>query len=311
MRIVTFGFQTWGHRTLQAIIGSKHEVVLAVTHPPSDNPYERMWNDSVEELALAHGIPVHLAKRPDDELRRAVEEADPDLIVANNWRTWLPEDIYRRPRLGTLNIHDSLLPKYAGFSPLIWALINGDPQVGVTAHLMDERLDAGPIVAQVAVPVGPADRTVDLFHRTVGEIEPLLLHALDLLESGTAQPIPQNPADATYFHKRSERDSHIDFGWPAEVIERLIRAQSDPYPNAFCYFKGERLRVLSASVSNTRYGGTPGRITVEDSGGIAVTAGPQAWSGANRALILHRIRTDDGVEHDALAYLGNSGGYLE
>ncbi|MFI6041104.1 methionyl-tRNA formyltransferase [Nocardia sp. NPDC051321] len=311
MRIVTFGFQTWGHRTLQAIIGSKHEVVLAVTHPPSDNPYEQMWNDSVEELAIANGIPVHIAKRPDAELRRVVDEAAPDLIVANNWRTWLPEEIWRKPRLGTLNVHDSLLPKYAGFSPLIWALINGEPQVGVTAHMMDERLDAGPIVAQVAVPVGAQDRTVDLFRRTVDEIEPLLLHALDLLESDTAQLIPQDPAAATYFHKRSARDSHIDFSWPAEVIERLVRAQSDPYPNAFCYFKGERLRVLSASVSATRYGGTPGRITVEDAGGIAVTAGPQAWSGANRALVLHRLRTDDGVEHDALTYLGNSGGYLE
>ena len=90
-----------------------------------------------------------LRNRPDDdELLRALKEADPDIIVANNWRTWLPPEIFDLPPHGTLNIHDSLLPAYAGFSPLIWALINGEQEVGVTAHLMDDELDAGDIVLQ-------------------------------------------------------------------------------------------------------------------------------------------------------------------
>lgn len=90
MRVATFGYQTWGHKTLEALIKSNHDVVLAVTHPPSDQPYESIWADSVEELARDHGIPVHLAQRPDDDLIQRVAAAKPDIIVANNWRTWLP-----------------------------------------------------------------------------------------------------------------------------------------------------------------------------------------------------------------------------
>ncbi|MGV7750378.1 methionyl-tRNA formyltransferase, partial [Mycobacterium kansasii] len=95
---------------------------------------------------------------------------------------------------------------------------------------MDEGLDTGPIIAQESVAVGPTDRTVDLFHRTVDLIGPLVARSLGELEAGTAQPIPQDPAAATYFHKRSDADSAIDWSWPADAIERLIRAQSDPYP---------------------------------------------------------------------------------
>ncbi|ADG80268.1 Formyl transferase domain protein OS=Tsukamurella paurometabola (strain ATCC 8368 / DSM / CCUG 35730 / CIP 100753 / JCM 10117 / KCTC 9821 / NBRC 16120 /NCIMB 702349 / NCTC 13040) OX=521096 GN=Tpau_3690 PE=4 SV=1 [Tsukamurella paurometabola] len=310
MRVVTFGFQTWGHRTLSAVLDAGHEVTLAVTHPVSNNPYEQMWNDSVEQLATDRGVPVFLAKRPDAGLLEAVTEAQPDIIVANNWRTWLPKSIYSLPRLGTLNIHDSLLPKYAGFSPLIWALINGETHVGVTAHLMDEGLDTGPIIAQESIAVGPADRTVDLFHRTVDLIGPLVARSLRELEAGTAVAVPQDPAAATYFHKRSDDDSCIDWTWPADAIERLIRAQSDPYPNAHTVFRGERLAITAASVSTKRYGGTPGRVCVPDGDGIAVVAGPDAWRGGNPAVIIERVRTADGAEHPAAKILGDSGAYL-
>src|SRR6185369_6834362 len=121
-----FGFQTWGHRTLQALIDSHHDVALVVTHPKSDHAYESIWDDSVADLAEKHGVPVLVRSRPDD-LGPALRAADPDLIVATNWRTWIPPEVFELPRLGTLNVHDSLLPKYAGFAPLIWALINGEP----------------------------------------------------------------------------------------------------------------------------------------------------------------------------------------
>lgn len=310
MRVIVFGFQTWGYRTLQAVLGSKHDVVLAVTHPAGDSPYEQMWSDSVEELAREAGVPVRIAKRPDADLIATIDDLDPDVIVANNWRTLLPPAIYARPRFGTLNIHDSLLPSYAGFSPLIWALINGESHVGVTAHMMDEHLDTGPIIAQHSVAVGPRDRTVDLFHRTVDLIEPLIVGALDVLERGDFAGVPQDPANATYFHKRTERDSHIDWSWPPEAIERLIRAQSDPYPNAFAYFRDQRIRIVEASLSRTRYGGTPGRVTIEDDGGIAVVSGPDAWQGRNRAVVLHRLRLDDGTEVGARELIANSGEYL-
>ncbi|GLW47031.1 methionyl-tRNA formyltransferase [Streptomyces sp. NBRC 14336] len=311
MRVVMFGYQTWGHRTLQALLDSEHEVVLVVTHPKSDHVYERIWSDSVAELAEQHGVPVLLRNRPgDDELLRALKDAAPDIIVANNWRTWLPAEIFDLPPHGTLNIHDSLLPSYAGFSPLIWALINGEKQVGVTAHRMDADLDMGDILLQRAVPVGPTDTATDLFHRTVDLIGPVVRESLDLIASGRAVWIPQDRTRSSFFHKRSLEDSRIDWSWPAEDLERLVRAQSDPYPNAFTHYRGERIRIIKSAVSQGRYGGTPGRIFIREGDGVVIVAGAEARSGKLPGLVVQRVRTEDGTEYDATDYFRTMGGYL-
>ncbi|MHA6757723.1 methionyl-tRNA formyltransferase [Streptacidiphilus sp. PAMC 29251] len=311
MRVVTFGYQTWGHRTLQALLGSGHEVVLAVTHPKSEHAYEKIWDDSVADLAEKHGVPVLLRNRPDDpELLAALREAAPDLIVANNWRTVLPPAVFDLPPHGTLNIHDSLLPAYAGFSPLIWALVNGEPEVGLTAHRMNAELDAGDILLQRSVPVGPTDTVTDLFHRTVDLIEPTVHESLDLIASGRARWTPQDRGRASFFHKRSIEDSRIDWNWPAEDLDRLVRAQSDPYPNAFTHHRGRRLRITSAEVSQACYGGTPGRIFIREGEGVVIVAGAEARNGRLRGLVVKRVRTEDGAEHAATDYFRTMGGYL-
>lgn len=310
MRVVVFGYQTWGYRTLEALLASEHEVVLAVTHPASEHAYESIWSDSVAELAQANGIPVVVRNRPDADVLAALRDADPDIIVANNWRTWIPPEIFDLPPHGTLNVHDSLLPAYAGFAPVIWALINGETEVGVTAHLMDADLDAGDIVLQRAVPVGPTDTATDLFHRTVDLIGPIVVDALAAIASGRRDFVKQDPAKASFFHKRSIEDSRIDFGWPAADLERFVRAQSDPYPNAFCHHGSTRLRILSAAVSQGRYGGTPGRIFIREGDGVVIVAGSDARFGRNHGLLLRRVRLDDGTELAATEYFRTMGGYL-
>ncbi|NGO71062.1 methionyl-tRNA formyltransferase [Streptomyces boncukensis] len=311
MRVVMFGYQTWGHRTLQALLESDHEVVMAVTHPRSDHAYEKIWDDSVAELAEKHGVPVLLRNRPDDaELLAALRDAAPDLIVANNWRTQLPPEVFDLPAHGTLNVHDSLLPAYAGFSPLIWALINGEREVGVTAHRMNAELDAGDVLLQRAVPVGERDTVTDLFHRTVDLIAPVVDESLELIASGRARWIPQDRSRATFFHKRSLEDSRIDWTWPAEDLDRLVRAQCDPYPNAFAYHRGSRLRIVAASVSERPYGGTPGRIFIPEGDGVVIVAGAEARTGRLPGLRVERVRLDDGTEYAARDYFRTMGGYL-
>ncbi|MFE5995920.1 methionyl-tRNA formyltransferase [Streptomyces sp. NPDC056454] len=310
MRVVMFGYQTWGHRTLQALLDSEHDVVTVVTHPRSEHAYEKIWSDSVADLAEKHGIPVIIRNRPDDELVDRLKEVAPDIIVANNWRTWMPPEIYNLPVHGTLNIHDSLLPAYAGFSPLIWALVNGEPEVGVTAHLMDEELDAGDIVVQRSVTVGPTDTATDLFHRTVDLIAPVTTEALGLIASGQTEFTPQDRSKASFFHKRAEEDIRIDWSWPAEDLERLIRAQSAPYPSAFTFHKGQRLEVVSAVVSEGRYGGTPGRIFYREGDGVVIVAGADARTGRNHGLAITRVRTGDGRELPATEHFTSMGGYL-
>lgn len=313
MRVAMFGYQTWGHRTLQALLDSDHEVALVVTHPRSDHAYERIWGDSVAELAEKHDVPVLLRNRPDDpELLTALREARPDILVANNWRTWLPPELFDLPPHGTLNVHDSLLPSYAGFSPIIWALINGEERVGVTAHRMNAELDAGDILVQRSVAVGPTDTATDLFHRTVDLIAPIVRESLDLIDSGRAASHwqPQDRSRASFFHKRSLEDSRIDWRWPAERLERLVRAQSDPYPNAYTFHRGQRIRIVSAAVSEGRYGGTPGRVFIPEGDGVVIVAGADAHSGRHPGLAIRRLRTDDGTEYAARDYFRTMGGYL-
>ncbi|MDQ1201056.1 methionyl-tRNA formyltransferase [Rhodococcus sp. SORGH_AS_0303] len=311
MRVAMFGYQTWGHTTLRTVIESDHEVVLAVTHPPSEHSYESIWSDSVEDLARAHDVPVHLALTPDDALRVALEEAKPDIIVANNWRTKLPRSIYDMPPHGTLNLHDSLLPRFTGFSPVIWSLISGAAETGLTAHRMDDELDTGDVVIQRSVLIGPRDTATQLVQATIDLIPEVLLEALGAIESGTAVWTPQDLSQRTFFHKRADIDSRIDWTWPAEDIDRLVRAQSDPYPNAWTHHRGRRLRIVEAHVSQGIYGGTPGRVFIHEGDGMAIVSGPNAHLGRNRALVIDAVRTeDDDRTIPAAEYFPRGGGYL-
>ncbi|MFF0491386.1 methionyl-tRNA formyltransferase [Nocardia sp. NPDC004068] len=308
MRIVSFGYQTWGRETLRALIDSEHEVVLAVTHPTSAQSYKAIWNDSVEELAREHGIPVHLTERADAETIDLVKRAEPDLIVVNSWYTWMPAELYNLPPHGTLNLHDSLLPKFTGFSPVLWALISGESEIGLTVHRMDDGLDTGDILVQRKLPVPPGATGTELVEAAMELIPGALGEALHALDTGTARWRPQNKAERTYFHKRSDRDSRIDWSWPATDLERFVRALSAPYPRAFTYYRGERVEVLEAAVSEARYGGTPGRVIVQEGGG-AVVCGPDAFRGGNHGLVIRRVRIAAGDERPAAEFFAR-GGYL-
>jgi methionyl-tRNA formyltransferase len=310
MNVVLFGYQTWGQRVLQALIESRHEVVLVVTHPPGDDAYETIWTDSVQELAEARGIPVLVKALPDDETQARVRAAGADVMVACNWRTWIPPEIFAAPRLGTLNVHDSLLPAYAGFAPLNWALINGEAEVGITAHVMDERLDRGDIILQPRVTVEAADTIADLFAKTLVLFGPTTVEALDHMERGTGDRRPQDLSQATFFHKRADEDNRIDWTWPAQDIANLVRAQADPYPNAFCFHGATRLQIRSASVSLLPAGGTPGRIFARHGRGVMIVCGPEARRGRNRGLVIEQVRTDDGEKLAAGEYFTRLGGYL-
>jgi methionyl-tRNA formyltransferase len=311
VRIVAFGYMTWGRRTIEAILAAGHEVALVVTHPDSDNAYEKIFNESVAELAADHDIPLLVRNRADDgEVRAAIAAAEADIMVVANWRTWLPPEVFSIPRLGTLNVHDALLPAYAGFAPLNWALINDEPEVGVTAHMMDAEFDAGDIVLQRSTPVTDSDVITDLFDRTLAMFGPTTVDALELIAAGRRDWTPQDRRAASYFHRRSEEENRIDWTWPARDLFNLVRAQLDPYPNAYCFHGTERLRIVAASITDTPYGGTPGRIFIRRGPGVVVVAGADARRGRNPGLLVERVRLDDGTELAATEYFPRMGGYL-
>lgn len=309
MRIVFFGFQVWGYKTLQALIDLEHQIALAVTHPASGESYKAIWSAPVDELARQHGIPVHVAEHADPETIDRVAGCRPDVIVVNSWYHRMPPELYDLPRYCTLNLHDSLLPKFTGFSPVLWALISGESEFGLTVHRMDDGLDTGDILVQRALPIGPADTGTELVLRGMDLIPGALDEALRALESGSAAFRPQNKAERTYFHKRSQRDSLIDWSWPADDLERFVRALSDPYPRAFSFYRGERIEVLEARISDARYGGTPGRVMVQEEGGVVV-CGAAPHRGHNRGLVITRLRSSEGVECSGEKYF-RRGGYLD
>ncbi|HVL83955.1 MAG TPA: methionyl-tRNA formyltransferase [Pseudonocardia sp.] len=311
MRVVAFGYMTWGRRTIEAVLAAGHEVPLVVTHPDSDDAYEKIFNESVADLAADHDIPLLVRNRATDgEVRAAIAAAAADVVVVANWRTWLPPAVFTLPRLGTLNVHDALLPAYAGFAPLNWALINDEPEVGVTAHMMNAEFDAGDIVLQRSTPVTDDDVITDLFDRTLAMFGPITVDALELIASGRSDWTPQDRRAASYFHRRSEEENRIDWTWPARDLFNLVRAQLDPYPNAYCFHGAERLRIVRARVTEAPYGGTPGRIVIRRGTGVVVVAGADARRGRNPGLLVERVRLDDGRELDAASYFTRMGGYL-
>ncbi|MFC4375075.1 methionyl-tRNA formyltransferase [Nocardia halotolerans] len=308
MRVVTFGFQTWGRRTLQALIDSRHEVVLAVTHPASESSYKAIWNDSVEELAREHDIAVHLTERADAATIDLVKRAEPDIIVVNSWYTWMPAELYAMPPHGTVNLHDSLLPKFTGFSPVLWALISGESETGLTVHRMDDSLDTGDIIVQKSLPIGPTATGTELVLAGLDLIPDALSEALDAIENGTAVWRPQDRAERTYFHKRADIDSRIDWSSSAVDLERFVRALSAPYPPAYSCYRGRRVEIVGARISDFRFGGTPGRVVVVD-GQAAVVCGPDSFRGGNHALVVTAVRTADGHDQDPAEFFAR-GGYL-
>ena len=304
------GFQTWGTAALEALLGKPYDVPLVLTHPRSCQEYESIWSDSVKDLAQAHGICVHETWSANDEVsRRAIAAAQPDVILMSNWRTWLSPQTYVSARHTALNIHDALLPRYAGFCPINWAVANGETETGVTIHFVNEEYDLGDIILQHKVSIDFAETATDIFHKIIAAIPNLTLRALELIESGEVPRIPQRREESTFYHKRSERDSLIDWTRCSRQLHNLIRAQSSPYPNAFTFHDGRKLYVKKASLPNRAFCGTPARVAYRLEEGVVVICG-RCESGPNQGLVIREVQEEGKEAQSARDYFDRMGGYL-
>jgi methionyl-tRNA formyltransferase len=290
---------------------TRHTVPLVLTHPQSRDPYETIWNDSVRETAEKARIDVIECRyAKSSPVLEAIARVAPDVIVASNWRTILSSEVLSIPRLGGLNIHDALLPKYGGFAPINWAIINGETEVGLTVHLMDKAVDLGDIVVQKRIPVAFTDTTTIVMRRVFDVLADITLEALDRLETEGFCPTPQDPSQATFFQKRSDGDSRIDWSQSNIAIYNLIRAQSDPYPNAFAFHDGRCLRIKRASIPEQTSCGSPGRVLCRHSRGVVVLCG-QPSHGANQSLVLEQVQPQGGEVMPADRYFRTLNIYLD
>jgi methionyl-tRNA formyltransferase len=247
MRIVFAGTPEFAVPPLAALVASRHEVVGVLTQP--DRPAgrgRRVEAGAVKEFSLTRGLPVaQPATLRTPEGRAALEAWRPDLMVVVAYGLILPPEALALPRLGCLNIHASLLPRWRGAAPIQRAILAGDAETGVAIMQMDAGLDTGPVLLERRLPIGADDDSAGL-HATLAALgAAALLEAIDGLESGALRPRPQAEAGATYAPKIGKAEARIDWSEDAAAIARRIRAFR-PWPVAETQYRGEQLRIHRA-----------------------------------------------------------------
>ncbi len=269
--ILVFAYHDIGYECLHALIQNDEYILAVISH--KDDPEEEIWFRSVAALARKYDIPVHTPESvyTPDWVER-IRVWSPDLILSFYYRNMIHEDILSIPRLGAFNMHGSLLPKYRGRAPINWAVLNGEKTTGVTLHHMVKRADAGDIVDQEAVPIGPEDTARDVFDKCVKAARLVLERQLEALTTGTAPRRKQDETQATKFDGRKPEDGRIDWTRSAEQIYNLVRAVTQPYPGAFTDVDGERMFIWWAKPLKEP-GGQPGEILSLDPLRVAAGSG--------------------------------------
>ena len=246
-RAVVFAYSEVGVRCVRELLAQGIEIPLLFTH--ADDPGEHQWFGSVRQLALSHGLRV---ETPDDPNRpewvTAGAAANPDFLFSFYYRYMLAEAWLKVPRLGALNMHGSLLPKYRGRAPVHWAILKGESATGASLHYMLEKPDAGALVDQQAVPILENDTALDVSLKVAEAAEQVLRRSLPALVSGSATARPLDLKLGSYFGRRRPEDGRIDWGRGAREIHDLVRAVAPPFPGAFTEVNGCRLAVLETRV---------------------------------------------------------------
>ena len=274
-RVVVCAYSEVGHAALDELLAMGADVRLVVTH--ADAPGERIWFPSVAGRARTAGIPV---LEPGDanapEVLARVEAAGPDLFYSFYFRQMLGRRLLALPRLGALNLHGSLLPRYRGRAPVNWALVHGEKETGVTLHYMDEKPDHGDVVGRRRVPIERDDTALTLTRKLAAAGRLLLRELHPRLVAGTAPRRPQDHAHASYFGGRRPADGEIDWAQPAEAIRNLVRAVTEPWPGARSQLGGATLLVWSAETHPGPADAPPGTLRLAEDGTPRVATG-EGW----------------------------------
>jgi methionyl-tRNA formyltransferase len=274
--------------SLRALIASpEFQVVAVVTQPDRPKGRElKLQPSPVKELALQANLPVLQPERVrSEEFLAQLRVLQTDLIVVAAYGQILPQSILDLPRYGCLNVHTSLLPRYRGAAPIQWAILNGDPETGVTIMKMDAGLDTGDILARAATPIHPEDNSETLHDRLARMGAELLVRTIPDHVAGKLIARPQPGEGASYAPKIKKQDGHVDWTQPARAIWNRVRGLV-PWPGAFSYLPGQPqphlLKIWQAEVVDHK--GPPGEVLQADKAGIVVGCGREAL----RILILQR-----------------------
>src|SRR5947207_6001777 len=244
MVVAFFGTPRFAVPTLQQLLDSPHTVAGVVTQP--DRPRgrgQKVTYAPVKTLARGCGVPVFQPDRlKPPEVAATLRGWQPDVGIVAAYGRIIPEHLLAIPRLGMINVHASLLPKYRGAAPVHRAVMNGDPETGVTIMRVVKELDAGPMFAKAARPIGP-DETSDVVEEALaGMGAGLLISVLDQIAAGTAREEPQDDPRATYAPRLTKEEGLIDWSKPSLAIHNRVRGLY-PWPHAYTFLHGHRLIV--------------------------------------------------------------------
>ncbi|KSW25019.1 MULTISPECIES: methionyl-tRNA formyltransferase [unclassified Pseudomonas] len=286
LRIVFAGTPEFAAEHLKALLDTPHQIVAVYTQP--DRPAgrgQKLMPSPVKQLAAQHGLPVlqpPTLRNPEAQAELAALQ--PDLMVVVAYGLILPQAVLDIPRLGCINSHASLLPRWRGAAPIQRAVQAGDAESGVTVMQMEAGLDTGPMLLKVVTPISPEDTGGSLHDRLARLGPPAVVEAIAGLAAGTLKGEVQDDALATYAHKLSKDEAKLDWSRPAVELERAVRA-FDPWPVCHTTLNGEPLKVWAARLGESR--GEPGKILGASRDGLLVGCG-------EGSLLLTRVQLPGG-----------------
>ena len=247
MHAVVFAYHDVGVNCLKALLDAGIQIDLVVTH--QDDPHENVWFGSVAKLCEDQKIPYIT---PDAnqliDLVPQLQKLTPDYLFSFYYRHMIPAELLACARIGALNMHGSLLPKFRGRAPVNWAILQGATETGATLHMMEVKPDAGDIVGQSTVSIGPNETATDVFGKVSQAAVTVINLVLPELIQGHIPRKPNNLGQGSYFGGRKPADGQILWHQTAQQVHNLVRAVAPPYPGAFTDWQGQRMIVARTSL---------------------------------------------------------------
>jgi methionyl-tRNA formyltransferase len=285
LRVAFAGTPEFAAQALQRILSACFEVPLVLSQP--DRPAGRgmkLQPSAVKQLAQQHGLAVAQPRslrldgkfaQDSESARDALQAARPDVLVVAAYGLILPQWVLALPRLGCLNIHASLLPRWRGAAPIQRAIEAGDARTGITIMQMDEGLDTGDMLMAEAIGIDAHDTTASLHDRLAALGGRLIVEALEAAACGGLSRTPQPNEGVSYAHKIDKAEGAIDWSLPAELIERRTRA-FDPFPGASFLLDGQPIKLWRAQVRVGAHGHAPGTVLQAEGSQLSVACGRDA-----------------------------------
>jgi methionyl-tRNA formyltransferase len=256
LRIVFLGTPEFATTSLNALVNSKHEVVGVVTAPDKPAGRGQQLNESdVKKFAVQHGLNLFQPEKLRDEhFIQDLKNLNADLFVVVAFRM-LPEVVWNMPRLGTLNLHGSLLPQYRGAAPIQWAVMNGETETGCTTFRLKHEIDTGEVLSQHKMSIAPNETAGELYERMMYEGADLLVRTLDLLEEKKVEPIAQEElitSELKHAPKLLKEDGRVRLTDSPAVVHNRVRGVT-PFPGAFTTFQGKILKIHKGLPEETEH----------------------------------------------------------